>query len=202
MKPSILEALGRPMTKSQNHAPKGSHDAKGESNGGQFISTGKAVRKFVADTQAGKRAGLKVTFNITNQAKAQDLARVLHGPIPVGAPEFTLSSTALHVQRRHPNVTLDDWENLPDLANSYDQALLLSPRRGDPGPRVMFVKRLSNREAYAYIAELHTSTRQGGAAFNVVTFFKDHINAVASHLKENAHNQTAVGEFEGRNQLS
>jgi hypothetical protein len=40
---------------------------------------------------------------------------------------------------------------------------------------------------------------RGGPWFNVVTFYRDHINTVLSFLKRNAHDQVAVGEFEGRN---
>lgn len=164
----------------------------------QIEQWGKDVRRFVEGTLAGKRVGTMVRFNIISEKKAIELAQVLHGPMPVGAPEFVLMGNAFHVRKNHPDVALDDWERLPEVANDYEAVFLLRPQHGDKGQRVMFVMRYADKQAYAYVAELIPGGKKTQLRFHTTTFLKDHINTVVSRLEQNAHDQKAVSEFKGR----
>lgn len=100
----------------------------------------------------------------------------------------------MHVKRTHPDLSLADWEKLPEIANTFDEVFLSAETGSNGEKRLLFVKRSGENQAFAYVGEFAQGRRKG-ERLNVVTFFKDHINSILSHLEEVAVNQEWVASF-------
>lgn len=149
------------------------------------LAAAQRVREFLSGPAADaldNRARVGIG-DITDAASQ----RIAHGTglnIPPGTRQELPAPAVRHSMKGHPNLTADDWATLPWLAENFERAVLLKTERGDQGPRIALAA-LDPATGYAYVAEYNTGKNKGGDRLRLVTFFRDHPNAVESWLRTN-----------------
>ena len=143
-----------------------------------------AVRDFVAGPARNPRDNSsKVNFaEVSEQAREKILAAT-GIDIDAGARQEMRADAARHVMKRHPDLTPEDWAVLPWLAENFDQVVALKTKPSDKGPRLA-VAATDPATGYAYVAE-YSAGKKKGERLSLVTFFRDHPNAVENYLATN-----------------
>ena len=149
---------------------------------------GAEVRAFAASVLPLVASGRQIAFTLINARKAKAVEVEIGEPMGSGGPEIIVDDHAVHSQNEHPKLTLDDWEQLPDVANNFDAVFLSTERGRNKEKRVAVVKQINDREAYLYIADVVHSSKQGkpGHRLTLTTFMRDHINTVADRVTQKA----------------
>lgn len=159
-----------------------------------MLSAAQQVREFVTGPAADPRAAGKVNFAEVSESAHGRILEQTGLDVATGARQEVRADAVRHAQNSHPDLTPDDWAALPWLAENFDQAVLLKPSASAQGPRIALAAR-DPATGMAYVAEYHTGKGKGGNRLSLVTFFRDHPNAVQSYLSTNARDAAKVKEI-------
>ena len=141
------------------------------------------IKEFVAAVLGGGTHPNKITLQISTENKREKVKNDTGVDIGVSA-EIVIADRVVHVQDDHPNMNISDWELLPDIAESFDNAYL-GKEEGDPKTqRLIFVRR-DKPNNYVYVAEF-AGGKSRGNRLNLITFFKDKPNRVDEYLTNTA----------------
>ncbi len=141
------------------------------------------IKEFVAAVLGGRTHPNKITLQISTENKREKVKNDTGVDIGVSA-EIVIADRVVHVQDDHPNMNISDWELLPDIAESFDNAYL-GKEEGDPKTqRLIFVRR-DKPNNYVYVAEF-AGGKSRGNRLNLITFFKDKPNRVDEYLTNTA----------------
>ena len=107
--------------------------------------------------------------------------------VPVqGAVEIVIADSVIHANKRHPDLTLEDWSRLPGVTNAFDDASL-----GQPGPNqnmARIVVRKSTQadgSGYGAVYDFAAGGNKGRKKLNLVTYFRGTEKSLNSWWEKN-----------------
>lgn len=124
-----------------------------------------------------------INFAQVSEAAQQRILRETGVDVAVGARQELRADAVRHAQKRHPDLTADDWEVLPWVAENFDRAVRLKSEKSDQGQRIALTA-TDPATGYAYVAEYRAGKKKGDR-LSLVTFFRDHPGAIDSYLQTN-----------------
>lgn len=149
---------------------------------GEMSKAPSMVRDFAAKVLNGEDHPKRLVFKVTTETKRQKVINDTGVDIG-GSVEMVLPDSIIHVKKRHLDITLDDWERLPEIAETFNDSYI-GRAIGDPKTKRMIFVRESNPYQYVYVAEFASGGR--GKRLIVKTYFKDTSKNVEDFLEKNA----------------
>jgi hypothetical protein len=140
------------------------------------------VRDFAAKVLNGENHPKRLVFKVTTETKRQKVINDTGVDIG-GSVEMVLPDSIIHVKKRHLDITLDDWERLPEIAETFNDSYI-GRAIGDPKTKRMIFVRESDPYQYVYVAEFASGGR--GKRLIVKTYFKDTSKNIEDFLEKNA----------------
>jgi hypothetical protein len=162
---------------------------------GEMSKAPSMVRDFAAKVLNGEDHPKRLVFKVTTETKRQKVINDTGVDIG-GSVEMVLPDSIIHVKKRHLDITLDDWERLPEIAETFNDSYI-GRAIGDPKTKRMIFVRESDPYQYVYVAEFASGGR--GKRLIVKTYFKDTSKNVEDFLEKNAQKTkeapSGVGDF-------
>jgi len=149
---------------------------------GEMSKAPSMVRDFAAKVLNGEDHPKRLVFKVTTETKRQKVINDTGVDIG-GSVEMVLPDSIIHVKKRHLDITLDDWERLPEIAETFNVSYI-GRAIGDPKTKRMIFVRESDPYQYVYVAEFASGGR--GKRLIVKTYFKDTSKNVEDFLEKNA----------------
>lgn len=114
-----------------------------------------------------------------------DSVRLLADTLGINAKGVKLSIPAdvvNHVHKRHPKMTLKEWEKLSGVVDSAEDVVLGNPKRASYGGTPLIFMKTEGEHAYGVAVEF-SETRKRGRVFFLKTFFRDSKEKVGRWLE-------------------
>ena len=151
----------------------------------ELSQRGKLVADFVQAVISGSAHPNSIRVGPISADAGQRMAEKTAVPVQ-GAVEIVIADSVIHANKRHPDLTLEDWSRLPEVTNAFDDASL-----GQPGPNqnmARIVVRKSTQadgSGYGAVYDFAAGGNKGRKKLNLVTYFRGTEKSLNSWWEKN-----------------